>query len=229
MSVDVRVSPIKPVGPDDPPAEAKPRLRGWLHAGMLPATIAAGIVLIVSARGPAAKATCAIFVATAIALFGCSGIYHLGSWSVRVSGMLRRLDHSNIALVIAGTYTPLAALALSRPTSTILLACVWGGAVAAIALRMVWIDAPRWSYVPIYIALGWAALWFLPQFWRDIGPGIVWLILGGGVAYTAGAVIYGTKRPNPSPYWFGFHEIFHACTIAGFTCHLLAVWAIAVR
>jgi hemolysin III len=94
---------------------------------------------------------------------------------------------------------------------------------------MVWLNAPRWSYVPIYIALGWAALGFLPQFWREAGPSIVWLILAGGVAYTGGAVIYALKRPNPVPGWFGFHEVFHAGTVAGFTCHFTAIWLIAVR
>jgi len=168
-------------------------------------------------------------VATAILLFGCSGVYHLGSWSVRVGGVLRRLDHSNIALVTAGTYTPMTVLALPTPTSVILLTCIWAGAGAAIGVRMIWLNAPRWSYVPIYIALGWAALWFLPQFWRNAGPAVVWLVLAGGVAYTAGAVFYGLKRPNLFPRWFGFHELFHTCTVAAFTCHLIAVWTIAVR
>jgi len=196
---------------------------------MLPATIAAGVVLIVVARGAAAKASCAVFVATAILLFACSGIYHLGSWSTRVSGVLRRLDHSNIALITAGTYTPLSVLALPKTTAIVLLACVWGGAGAAIGVRMIWLNAPRWSYVPIYIALGWVAIWFLPQFWRNAGPVVVWLVLAGGVAYTGGAIVYALKRPNPWPRWFGFHEIFHACTVAAFTCHVLAVWITATR
>jgi hemolysin III len=207
----------------------KPKLRGWIHAAMLPATIAAGTVLIVAAHGSKAKAACAVFVATALMLFGLSGVYHLGRWSQRAAGVLRRLDHSNIALIIAGTYTPLAALALPSPTSQILLASIWGGAVGAIGVRVIWLNAPRWSYVPIYIALGWVAVWFLPQFWRLAGPAVVTLILAGGVAYTAGAVIYGVRRPNPSPRWFGFHEVFHACTVAGFTCHLIAVWLISTR
>jgi hemolysin III len=196
---------------------------------MLPLTIAAGATLIATARGTAAKASCAIFIATAILLFGCSALYHVGTWSERVHGMLRRLDHSNIALIIAGTYTPLTVLTLGDPTRTALLVGIWGGALAAIALRMVWINAPRWSYVPIYVALGWAAMWFLPQFWREAGPAVVLLLLAGGVAYTGGAVIYALKRPNPLPRWFGFHEIFHTGTVAGFTCHLIAVWSTAVR
>jgi hemolysin III len=196
---------------------------------MLPATIAAGTVLIVVAHGAVAKAACAVVIATAMLLFGCSGVYHIGNWNPRVKGVLRRMDHSNIAIIIAGTYTPLSLLALPAPTSYWLLGGIWLGALAAIGIRMAWINAPRWSYVPLYIALGWVAIWFMPEFWRTAGPAVVWLLLAGGVAYTAGAVVYALKRPNPSPRWFGFHEIFHVGTVLGFTCHLLAVWQVAIR
>ncbi|MDR1189929.1 MAG: hemolysin III family protein [Bifidobacteriaceae bacterium] len=208
--------------------EPKPRLRGWIHAAMFPLTIAAGIVLIVLAKGPGAKAACAVFAATAWLLFATSATYHLGNWGPAWSGALRRLDHSNIALIIAGTYTPLAVLTLPTRTAVLLLCLVWGGALAAILVRMLWLDAPRWSYVPIYLVLGWAAIWFMPQFWRA-GPAIVWLLLAGGIAYTVGAVIYALKRPNPSPRYFGFHEIFHSCTVVGFSCHFVAVMIAALR
>ncbi|MDR0433158.1 MAG: hemolysin III family protein [Bifidobacteriaceae bacterium] len=204
----------------------KPRMRGWLHAAMLPVSIAAGVVLIVHASGAAGKVGCSIFVATAIMLFGCSGVYHLGNWGRVGQAVLRRLDHSNIALVIAGTYTPIGLSVTSGTARTVLLALIWSGAAAAIAVRLIWINAPRWSYVPIYIALGWAALGFLPTIWRVAGPAVFWLLLAGGVAYTGGAVVYALKRPNPFPRWFGFHEIFHACTIIGIVCHYLAVWEV---
>jgi hemolysin III len=209
------------------PGTIKPKLRGWIHAGMFPLTIAAGIVLIALAHGAAAKASCTVFVVTSWMLFGTSALYHLGNWGPTWAGVLRRLDHSNIALIIAGTYTPLAVLLLTRPTSIVLLCVVWGGALGAILIRVFWLEAPRWSYVPIYIALGWTALWFLPSFWR-MDHAVVWLLLAGGIAYTAGAVVYGLKKPDPWPRWFGFHEIFHACTVAGFSCHFIAV-ALAAR
>jgi hemolysin III len=100
---------------------------------------------------------------------------------------------------------------------------VWVGAALGIAARLVWLSAPRWVYVPIYVALGWVAVGFLPQFWTTGGPAIVWLVAGGGLAYTVGAVVYALKRPNPSPRWFGFHEIFHVGTVVGFVCHYIAV------
>jgi hemolysin III len=209
-------------------AEIKPKLRGWIHAAMFPLTVAGGIVLIAIAKGPTAKAGCAIFAVTAWMLFGTSAVYHLGRWGQITSGVLRRLDHSNIALIIAGTYTPLALLLMPRSTGIRVLLVIWLGALAAILIRVLWLNAPRWSYVPIYIALGWTALWFLPQF-GGAGPAIVVLLLAGGIAYTAGAVVYGLKRPNPWPRSFGFHEIFHSCTVAGFTCHFIAVTMAAVR
>jgi hemolysin III len=189
---------------------------------MSPLVMIAGAVLIAVANGTAAKAACAVFVATAIMLFCTSAIYHLGHWGRVTAGVLRRLDHSNIALIIAGTYTPLALL-LPHGTTVLLLWIIWAGALAAILIRVLWLNAPRWSYVPIYIALGWTAIWFMPQFWSAGGPAIVWVLIAGGIAYTGGAVVYALKRPNPSPRWFGFHEIFHLGTVAGFACHFVAV------
>jgi hemolysin III len=196
---------------------------------MLPAVIAAGVMLIALAKGPAAKTGSVIFVVSAMMLFSTSATYHLGRWGPKWSGVLRRADHSNIALIIAGTYTPLALLLLSSRTAAVLLTVIWGGALAAILVRVLWLDAPRWSYVPIYIALGWVAVGFMPQFWRAGGPAVVVLLLAGGVAYTAGAIVYGLKRPDPWPRHFGFHEIFHACTVVGFTCHFVAVALAALR
>lgn len=204
-------------------ATVKPKLRGWIHAGTAPLALAAGIVLIVLT--PAAdRWASAVFVASSLVLFGTSAVYHRGTWSPRVGVTLRRLDHANIFLLIAGTYTPLAWMLLDRPTAQLLLAVVWGGAVAGILMRVFWLSAPRWLYVPLYVALGWVAVWFLPDFSATAGPALVWLIAAGGIAYTLGAVVYGFKRPNPSPRWFGFHEIFHVGTVVGFVCHLIAVF-----
>jgi hemolysin III len=195
---------------------------------MFPVAIVAGAVLVLLAHGAAAKVSTAVFVITAAMLFGTSAVYHLGDWGPVGSGILRRADHSNIALIIAGTYTPLSALLLETRTAVLLLIVIWGGALAAALVRVLWLNAPRWSYVPIYIALGWTAIWFLPQFQRA-GAAICWLVLAGGVAYTSGAVVYGLKRPNPWPKHFGFHEIFHACTVVGFSCHFTAVTMAALR
>lgn len=201
----------------------KPKLRGWIHAGTFPLALAAGIVLIVLAPPIAPKVASTVFAISSWLLFGTSAVYHRGNWSPRVFGVLRRWDHSNIFLIIAGTYTPLAVMLLDKPTATTLLVIVWGGAIAGLLARIFWLGAPRWLYVPIYVALGWVAVWFLPEFWRSGSPAIVWLVAGGGLAYTLGAVVYGFKRPNPSPKWFGFHEIFHTFTVIGFTCHFIAV------
>ena len=202
----------------------KPKLRGWIHAGMTPFVLAASIVLVAIAPPVAPRVAAAVFGLSAVMLFGTSGVYHRGNWSPRVAAVLRRLDHTNIFLIIAGTYTPLAVILLPEATARTLLIIVWSGALVGLLLRIFWLGAPRWLYVPIYLALGWVAVAYLAPFWESGGAAIVWLVMGGGLAYTVGAVIYGLKRPNPSPVWFGFHEIFHVLTVIGYTCHLIAVF-----
>ena len=207
-----------------PAAALKPRLRGWIHAGTAPFALAASVVLVVLAPPVAPRVACAVFGLSAVLLFGTSAVYHRGTWSPRVAAVLRRLDHTNIFLIIAGTYTPLTVVLLPEPTARTLLTVVWSGALVGLLMRVLWLGAPRWLYVPIYVALGWVAVAYLGAFWSSGGPAVVWLVVAGGLAYTAGAVVYGTKRPDPSPRWFGFHEIFHALTVVGFTCHLVAVF-----
>jgi hemolysin III len=204
-------------------AAIKPRLRGWIHAGMAPLALAWGIVLVALAPPGAPRLAATVFALATTVLFGTSAIYHRGTWSPRANAVLRRLDHSNIFLVIAGTYTPLALLLLPPSTARVLLIVVWGGAVAGIAMRTLWLGAPRWIYVPVYVALGWVAVWFLPAFARSGGASVMWLVIAGGLGYTLGALIYGLKRPNPSPRWFGFHELFHVGTVIGYVCHAVAV------
>lgn len=195
----------------------KPKLRGWIHLGMFPIAIALGIVLISLAPTTSGKITSAVFALTSAMLFGFSALYHRRVWSPKVTFFLRRLDHSNIFLIIAGTYTPLAWALLDHGTAKMLLWVVWIGAATGIALRLSWLRAPRWLFVPLYIALGWVAVWYLPDFWKAAnGPGIVISIIIGGLSYTIGAIVYGTKWPDPSPKWFGFHEVFHALTVLGF-------------
>jgi len=201
----------------------KPHLRGWIHLGVTPFVVVASIVLVVLSPTSQAKWSCAVFGITAIMLFGTSALYHRGHWSPRTSAVLRRLDHTNIFLIIAGTYTPLSLLLLPPSTARVLLLVVWSGALVGLLARVFWLGAPRWVYVPVYVALGWVAVWFFPSFYRSGGPWIVFWIAFGGLAYTLGAVVYGTKRPNPSPRWFGFHEIFHVLTVVGYGSHYIAV------
>ena len=201
----------------------KPRLRGWLHAGVFPLALAAGIVLICLAPTGGSAFACVVFAVTSWLLFGVSGIYHTVNWNPKVKAALRRFDHTNIFLIIAGTYTPIAVTLLSRGTAELLLCLVWAGALIGIGFRMFWITAPTWAYVPCYIALGWAAVFFMPQLERSGGPAVVTLIAVGGILYSIGAVFYAMKKPNFSPRWFGFHELLHSFTIAAFCCHYIAV------
>ncbi|MEY9875785.1 hemolysin III [Streptacidiphilus sp. MAP12-33] len=206
----------------------KPALRGWLHAGMFPATVAAGIVLICLATTTAARVACTVYAISAWLLFGVSALYHRFTWGPRGEAILRRLDHSNIFLIIAGTYTPVTILLLRGAQQEVLLWLVWAGALAGIAFRVFWVGAPRWLYTPCYLALGWAAVFYLPDFFRNGGVAVAVLIIVGGLLYSAGGVIYGLKRPNPSPRWFGFHEVFHACTLAAFTVQFVGVSLVAM-
>ena len=202
--------------------EIKPRLRGWLHAGAAPLALAAGIVLVALAPTTATRIASAVYAITGILLFGVSAVYHRGNWSPPVKKILKRLDHTNIMLVIAGSYTPLAVSLLPWDTAAVLLWIIWSGAVAGVAFRLLWLNAPRWLYTPAYIVLGLAAVFYIPDFWST-DPAVAILVIAGGAAYIAGAVIYALKRPNPSVNWFGFHEIFHAFTLVGFACHYAAI------
>ncbi|WP_227878633.1 PAQR family membrane homeostasis protein TrhA [Arthrobacter dokdonensis] len=204
------------------PADVKPSWRGWLHAGAAPVVLVAGLMLILLAPGTTARLTTAIYTGTGVLLFGTSALYHLVNWQPPAKLLLKRFDHSNIMLVIAGSYTPLSALMLPRSTATVLLWLIWTGAVLGVLFRVLWVGAPRWLYVPLYVLLGITALFFLPQFWAA-GAVPTLLICLGGVFYISGAVIYGVKRPNFSVRHFGFHELFHALTVAGFASHFVAV------
>ena len=206
----------------------KPLLRGWIHAGMFPFVVLAGIVLVALAPTTTARWSTLVFAVATTLLFGASAVYHRGTWEPRTLAILRRIDHSNIFLVIAGTYTPLAALLLPPAQSRTLLIVVWAGALGGILARVFWLGAPRWFYVPIYLALSWVAVAFLPSFGRSGGAEVMWLVIAGGVAYTLGAVAYAFKRPNPSPRWFGFHEIFHVGTLLGYTCHAIAIYIVVL-
>jgi hemolysin III len=200
----------------------KPKLRGWLHAGMTPLAVAAGIVLVCLAPTARGRIGAAVFAVTAVVLFGTSAAYHRGNWSPRVERVLKRMDHSNIFLIIAGTYTPFALTLLHGRTATSLLVLVWTGAGLGVLFRVCWVNAPRWLYTPIYVALGWVAIFYFGPLMRAGGPAIITLIAVGGGLYTLGAIVYATKRPDPSPQWFGFHEVFHSFTVVAFIAHYIA-------
>lgn len=203
--------------------EIKPKLRGWLHAATWPLALAAFIVLIVLAPGIEGKIGAAVFMATSLLLFGVSAFYHTRSWRPAVHHTLRRIDHANIFLLIAGSYTPFALLLLSGKDATILLSLVWGGAVIGVFFRLLWVGAPKWLYVPIYLALGWAAVFWAGDFAAAAPTSVTVLVAVGGGLYSIGAVIYALKWPDPFPRWFGFHELFHLLTIAAFVTHYTGI------
>ena len=207
--------------------EIRPSWRGWIHAGAFPLAVLGGLAAVILCPTILSRLASAIFAITGMMLFGTSAMYHRGSWRVRVRILLRRLDHANIFLITAGTYTPLAVLLLDPPASWWLLGIIWTGAILGVIFRLIWIGAPRWLFVPVYIGIGIAGIGFIPSMWmHNLAAGI--LIVIGGASYITGAVIYGLKRPNPFPAQFGFHEIFHTATVIGYGCHLAAILVSAV-
>lgn len=209
------------------PVDTRPRLRGHIHFWTFFGALAGAASLIsLAASTVSAKAALAtsIYGLTILGLFGVSALYHRKLWSPRAYKWMKRADHSMIFLFIAGTYTPFALLAMPQPLGYIILAVVWGGAIGGVTLKMLWPDAPRWVGVPIYIALGWVAVFVFPELASHAGIAAVVLLAVGGLFYTAGAVFYATKWPNHWPDTFGYHEFFHACTVLAAISHYVAIW-----
>ena len=211
-----------------PVALGRPRARGWIHLYSAAAAAVMSLALIPTAAvfagvGPAFA--CAVYAVTLIGLFSVSAIYHRYTWvSPRARTWMKRADHSMIFVFIAGSYTPLAVLALQPPTSTVVLIVVWVGAAGGVALKMLWPHAPRWLGVPFYLALGWVAVFVLPDIRASGGVAVLVLIATGGLLYSIGAIFYATKRPNTWPKTFGYHEYFHACVSLAALCHCVAIW-----
>jgi hemolysin III len=203
--------------------EVKPKLRGWMHAASAPLTLAAGVVLVVLSPTAPSRIGSAVFATSAVVLFTVSAIYHRGTWSPRVWLFLRRFDHANIFLLIAGSYTPFTLLLLDGSERVVLLSVVWTGALLGVLFRVFWNNAPRWLYTPIYMALGWAAVFYFGDFVQGASTAVVVLMAVGGGLYTLGGIVYGFQRPDPFPRWFGFHEVFHTLTIAAFASHYVGV------
>lgn len=205
-------------------AAVKPKLRGVSHEWAFFLSLGFGAVLIVLAETPKATLAVAIYAVSLSALFGTSALYHRVNWTrpdVRL--WMRRLDHSMIFFLIAGTYTPFALLVLDGALANAILIVVWTGAIAGAAVEMIWINHPKWASVLIYMSIGWVALIAFPALWTEIGVAGSMLVAAGGVLYTAGAVVYATQRPNPNPAIFGYHEIFHLFVIAAAIAHFSAV------
>jgi hemolysin III len=195
-------------------------------------SIAAGVTLVsvaAAVRGGPAGASTGVYAATVTALFGTSALYHRINWAPRARGVMKRLDHSMIFVFIAGTYTPVAVLTLHRSSAIPVLIVVWSGALTGVLLKTVWPGAPRWVSVPCYLGLGWVGVFVLPQLMHTAGVAALVLIIIGGVFYSLGAVVYGTKRPDPWPGTFGFHEVFHLCTLVAAVCHYIAIWLAVFR
>ena len=207
----------------------KPRLRGWIHAGALPLSILGGVILLRLCSTSAEVAAVAVYLAASIMLYGNSAAYHLGNWSPKVKATLRRIDHANINIFIAGTYSPLAAALLAGNSRLLLLWLIWSVALVGVLFRIFWLTAPRALYVSLYLIMGWISMGWLYQFWKSGGWAVVVLMLSGGLLYSLGAVAYGCKRPNPSPEWFGFHEVFHTGTVLAAGCFYGAIVVALLR
>jgi hemolysin III len=205
-------------------AAVKPKLRGVSHEWAFFVSLILGAGLIIAAKTPKATLAVAIYAISLSALLGTSALYHRVNWRrPNVRRWMRRLDHSMIFFLIAGTYTPFALLVLSGPLADAILVVVWAGAIAGAVVEMVWIDHPKWVAALIYLSLGWVAVISFPELWDSMGTIGTVLVAAGGLLYTAGAVVYATQRPNPNPRVFGYHEVFHALVILAAAAHFAAV------
>lgn len=201
----------------------KPALRGVLHQAAAWFALGAGSVLVAMAPSARAALAAAVFTLSLVVLFGVSAIYHRVNWtSERARAFMRRLDHASIFVLIAGTYTPVAILGIGGASGRRLLIAVWAGALAGVLMSVFWVKAPKPVAAAAAVAVGWTLIPYLGEARRLLG-GQLWIILAGGIAYTAGAVIYAIRRPNPLPKLFGYHEIFHALTIVGAFLHFVAI------
>ncbi len=201
----------------------KPRLRGVLHEAAFAVSLVTGTALVCLAQGGRERTAAAVYAVSVALLFGTSAAYHRGSWKGRSHEVMKRLDHSMIFVLIAGTYTPFALLLLEGTARWLVFGLVWGGAGAGVLLRNVVRRPARWLFVGLYLLLGWVAIGVLPQLRDTGGLPVVVLLLVGGLFYSLGALVYAFQRPDPSPRWFGFHEVFHAFTLLAFATHYVAV------
>lgn len=205
-------------------AAVKPRLRGVSHEWAFFVSLFLGAGLIIAADTPRATFAVAIYAVSLSALFGTSALYHRVNWRrPNARRWMRRLDHTMIFLLIAGTYTPFALLVLDGAFATAILVAVWAGALAGTIVEMIWIEAPKWVTAIIYLSLGWVAIVVFPELWQELGVGGALLVAAGGLLYTLGAVVYATQRPDPNPAVFGYHEVFHLFVIVAAAAQFAAI------
>jgi hemolysin III len=204
-------------------ARRRPRLRGVIHQYAFFVAVVVGVVLVAGAEDSRARTGAAVFAASVAAMLGISALYHRVVWAPGPRRWMRRLDHAAIFLLIAGTYTPFAILALVGAWRTAVLAVVWTGTAIAIVLKVAWVDGPRWLAAVIAVVLGWIGIVVLPQLHRQVGAAGLALLAAGGILYTAGAIVYARRRPDPAPSVFGYHELFHALVVAAAACQYVAV------
>jgi hemolysin III len=199
-----------------------------LHEYSFFVSIGSGVMLVLAASPDLARFTSAVYASALAGLFGVSALYHRVTWPPRAGAWMRRLDHAMIFLLIAGTYTPIALLMLPRPKGLLLFGLVWGASVAGVVFNLVWITAPRLVSPVLYVVLGWSAIAALPDLLTSVSLPTLVLLTSGGVVYSIGALVYATRRPNPAPAVFGYHEVFHALTIAAATMHFAAVASVVL-
>lgn len=198
-------------------------MRGTLHQAAFMVALVVGSLFIAYADGGRRRVAASVFAGSVVAMLGASALYHRVTWSPRMRPWMRRIDHAGIYLLIAGSYTPVGLLSLHGTLQHVTLAIVWAGAAVAIVLKFVWVDAPKWLAAVTGIALGWAGVAALPQVAHTAGITPVVLLAVGGLAYTAGAIVYATRRPDPVPHVFGYHEVFHALTLVAVACQYVAI------
>ena len=203
---------------------ARPRLRGVLHLVAFVVACGVGAVFVMEVHGSRRLVGAAVFAASAAAMLGASALYHRVTWrSNRSRLLMRRVDHAGIYLLIAGTYTPVGLLSVHGTLQHVVLAVVWVGAAAAILTKICWVDAPKWLSAVFGLTLGWVGVVALPQLEHSAGAAAVVLLGAGGLADSAGAIVYARRRPDPGPSVFGYHELFHALTIVALACQYVAI------
>jgi hemolysin III len=207
----------------------KPLLRGVLHQGAFIASIIVAPFLLASADTSRARIAATVFACSVSACFGASALYHRVTWTPSVRRWMRRIDHAGVYLLIAGTYTPVSLLVLHGDWGRVILVVVWTGALAAILLKFMWVDAPKWVAAAVGMTLGWVAVVALPELVHRLQLSALTLLIAGGLLYSTGAIVYARRKPNPRPAVFGYHEVFHALTIAAATCQYVAIAFFVIR
>lgn len=205
------------------PDSLKPRFRGRLHQIAFIVSIPQGLALMATAAGAVSRLAAGIYALSLSGLYGVSASYHRLNWTPRALARMRRLDHSMIFILIAGTYTPVSLLVLRGPWALALLAVVWAGAIAGVFMKVIGMERTRKLTGTLYIVLGWAAVLAAPWLFTRMSVAVLALIVAGGVLYTAGAIIFVRRRPDPNPAVFGYHEIWHVAVVSASLCHYAAI------